>query len=90
MRSFVVIFRKSLHVALRRLERMKIAARGQGELAVGLDFFDAVFRENRANFQSALPFSAGVVRVVFDDAIKVMKSVVRSPKRSASRNGSLR
>jgi hypothetical protein len=70
MRSFFVIFRKSLHVALRRLERMKIAARGWGELEVCLDSFDAVFRENRANFQFALPFSAGVVRVVFDDALK--------------------
>ena len=59
-------------------------------MAVCLDSFDVVFRENRANSQFALPFSAGVVRVVFDDALKVMKSVVRSPKRSASRNGSLR
>jgi hypothetical protein len=86
MRSFFVIFRKSLHVALRRLERMKIAARECGELEVRLDSIDAVFRENRANSQFALPFSAGVVRVVFDDALKRMKSVVRSPKRSASRN----
>jgi hypothetical protein len=55
---------------LRRLERMKIAARECGELEVRLDSIDAVFRENRANFQFALPFSAGVVRVVFDDALK--------------------
>jgi hypothetical protein len=38
---------------------MKIAAR-----------FDAVFRENRANCQFALPSSAGVVRVVVGDSLK--------------------
>src|SRR5215813_3726663 len=31
-------------------------ARGQGELAVCPDSFDAVFRENQANCQFALPF----------------------------------
>jgi hypothetical protein len=36
----------SLHVALRRQETMKIAARGQGKLAVCLDAFNAVFLEN--------------------------------------------
>jgi hypothetical protein len=57
MRSFFAIFRKSLHVALRRLERTKIAARGWGELAVCLDSFDAVFRESRANSRSPYPYA---------------------------------
>jgi hypothetical protein len=36
---------------------------------VYLDSFNAVFRENRANWRFALPVSAGVVHVVFDDAL---------------------
>jgi hypothetical protein len=33
---------------------MKMAARGEGKLAVCLDSFDAVFQENQANCQFAL------------------------------------
>jgi hypothetical protein len=48
---------RSLHVAFRRLEIMKISAREWGKLAVCLGSFNAVFRENQANCQFALPFS---------------------------------
>jgi hypothetical protein len=45
------------HVALRRHERMRIAARRWGKLAVCLDSFNAAFRENQANCQFAPLFS---------------------------------
>jgi uncharacterized membrane protein len=42
--------------ALRRLERMKVAARREGKLAICLDSFYAALRENQANCQFALLF----------------------------------
>jgi anti-anti-sigma factor len=49
--------------ALRRHEGMKSAAREWGKLAVCLSSFDAVFRENQANCQFALPFSEGEMEI---------------------------
>src|SRR5262249_47457093 len=60
----------SLHVALRRPERMKSAARGWGKLVVCLDSFDAAFREGQANFQFALTIPRrpiGSIRSIGDD-----------------------
>jgi hypothetical protein len=54
--GFHALFGGVAHVVLRRPERMKIVGRVWGKPAVCLDSFDAVFRENQANCQFALPF----------------------------------
>jgi hypothetical protein len=43
---------------------MKIAARGYGKLAVCLDSFDEVFRENQANWQFAIPCSDSTLSIL--------------------------